>query len=109
MFKYISVILLLVIVFLVGTIIGAEHKGESILPTFKEENTTEKVTEEVTHTANTTEQKQEVVNEQMIAQELSMSNQDHLSQKTASFFEVIVQGFYDILVEILYQISQLFF
>ncbi|WP_047986339.1 hypothetical protein [Ornithinibacillus californiensis] len=110
MFKFVSVMLLLVICFLVGAIVGIDYNGkavESIKPTAIQEVTETQA--QVQQTVNETVQEPEVVNQQVVAQELSNSNPDHLSQKTASFLEVIVQGFYDLIVQILYQISQLFF
>ncbi|MFS0672866.1 hypothetical protein [Ornithinibacillus sp. 179-J 7C1 HS] len=111
MFKFISVMLLLVICFLVGAIVGIDHTGQSIFSTEPNATTTEVVetSNEVKHTANENPNAPEVVNQQTITEELQATNSDHLSQKTASFIEVIVQGFYDVIVEILYQISQLFF
>jgi biopolymer transport protein ExbD len=111
MAKFVSVLLLLVVCFLVGTLVGIEHNGKSILPvSTNATNTEEKVsTPEVKQTANQKTQETEIVNQQTVAEELSASSTDHLSQKTASFLEVIVQGFYDLIVQILYQISQLFY
>ncbi|WP_096270638.1 hypothetical protein [Paucisalibacillus globulus] len=111
MAKFISVVLLLVVCFLVGTLVGIDHNGKSILPTTNAVADTEVVesTPEVKQTVKPKNQESEVVNQQTVANELSASNTEHLSQKTASFLEVIVQGFYDLIVQILYQISQLFY
>jgi hypothetical protein len=111
MAKFISVLLLLVVCFLVGTLVGIDHNGKSILPTTNAVATTEAVesTPEVQQTVKPKKQESEVVNQQTVAEELSASSTEHLSQKTASFLEVIVQGFYDLIVQILYQISQLFY
>jgi hypothetical protein len=112
MAKFISVLLLLVVCFLVGTLVGIDHNGKSILPTSNAVADTEVIesTPEVQQTVKqNNNQETEVVNQQTVAEELSASSTDHLSQKTASFLEVIVQGFYDLIVQILYQISQLFY
>ncbi|WP_042146016.1 hypothetical protein [Paucisalibacillus sp. EB02] len=111
MAKFVSVLLLLVVCFLVGTLVGIDHKGKSILPAANTKTKTEVIesTPEVQQTVKQQTQETENVNQQSVAEELSASSTDHLSQKTASFLEVIVQGFYDLIVQILYQISQLFY
>ncbi|MEN2465033.1 hypothetical protein [Ornithinibacillus sp. FSL M8-0202] len=110
MFKFISVVLLLVICFLVGAIVGVDHTGKQVPAT--DTRTGSEVVEassQIQQTTNDKSENPEIVNQTTITEELSVSNPDQLSQKTASFLEVVVQGFYDLVVEILYQISQLFF
>ncbi|MBC5638785.1 hypothetical protein H8S33_18605 [Ornithinibacillus sp. BX22] len=110
MFKFISVVLLLVICFLVGAIVGVDHTGKHVPAT--DTSTASEIVEassQVQQTTNDKPENPEIVNQTTITEELSVSNPDQLSQKTASFLEVVVQGFYDMVVEILYQISQLFF
>ncbi|WP_026906243.1 hypothetical protein [Paucisalibacillus globulus] len=110
MSKFISVSLLLIVCFLVGTLVGIDHNGKSLIPTSSTVKTEDvESTPEVQQTVNKDIQETEVVNQETIAQELTNPNTEHLSQKTASFLEVIVQGFYDLIVQILYQISQLFY
>lgn len=40
---------------------------------------------------------------------VEMEEPDNLTQKTASFMEAGVKGFYEAIVQIMYQISQVFF
>lgn len=111
MFKFISVLLLLVVCFLIGTIVGIDQHEQVLLPdssNLEEQLGVVEVPSENSQKVNQQVQTNEVVNQEAIAQELATNN-DHLSQKTASFLEVIVKGFYDMIVQILYQISQLFF
>lgn len=107
MFKFFSVLLLLVVCFLIGTIVGIDRSEQTGPPAEIAEETVD-VSSGISQTAQTENQDTEIVDSETVAQELSQMNQDHLSQKTASFIEVIVKGFYDIVVEIMYQISQLF-
>ncbi|GIO27599.1 hypothetical protein [Ornithinibacillus bavariensis] len=108
MFRFISVSLLLVVCFLIGAIVGIDYTGagDSVQPV---KTGVQEAAKEVGHTSTKQPSETENVNQQTIAQELSESNDNHLSQKTASFLETIVKGFYDTIVEILYSISQLFF
>jgi predicted PurR-regulated permease PerM len=108
MFRFISVLLLLVVCFLVGAIVGIDYtgNGDTILPVKTE---AQEASAPVKKTANEQPSKTESVNKQTVAEELSHTNENHLSQKTASFLETIVKGFYDVIVEILYSVSQLFF
>lgn len=94
------VLLMLVIVFLVGMIIGIER-------------------EQVTSNEKDDEQVEEISivsieHEEANIPEASTSQEDidkslHLTQKTASVLETSIKGFYNIIVEILYQFSKLFF
>lgn len=110
MSKFISVVLLLVICFLVGAIVGMEHNPKTILANETEaKSETDKADEKGNDTEVKSSGEVEVVNEDTVAQEIANSNNEHLSQKTASFLEGMVQGFYDLVVEVLYQLSQVFF
>lgn len=41
--------------------------------------------------------------------EMEMKEPNHFTEKAASFLEAGVKGFYEVIVQILYQVSQLFF
>lgn len=110
MSKFISVVLLLVICFLVGAIVGMEHNPKSILANETEAKTVSVESDEEKHKMEDNGANDvEIMNEEAVAQELANTNQEHFSQKTASFLEEVVQGFYDLVVEVLYQLSQVFF
>ncbi|WP_010097071.1 hypothetical protein [Ornithinibacillus scapharcae] len=110
MSKFISVVLLLVICFLVGAIVGMEHNPQTILANETETKTQSVESDEkIQETVAKDSSEVEIVNEDAVAQEIANSNDEHLSQKTASFLEGMVQGFYDLVVEVLYQLSQVFF
>ena len=96
-----ALILLLIVVFLAGILIGIDKDGKAEpyqipmtdLPEmhYPEDIIVENQISEVT----------------LIGNEIDSSN--HLTQKAASFIETGVTGFYDIVVEILYQIASVVF
>jgi hypothetical protein len=110
MFKFVSVILLLVICFLVGAIVGIDFNDQAFLPTNTMEGTeATEPSSDYTHTANEQSDETEVVTQESVAKELSKDNGEHISKQSASFLEGVVTGFYDMIVQIMYQFSQLFF
>gem|GEM_PF-1711701 len=106
-------LLLLVIVFLVGMVIGADREQDVIPVNNKQEES--EFTEEMVQLENdadiTTEDGEPLFIEdrEMEEQTASVDQSGHSTLKIASFLESIVTGFYNIIVDILYQISSLFF
>ncbi|MFD1850225.1 hypothetical protein [Oceanobacillus bengalensis] len=106
MVRSIIVLLLFVVFFLSGTLYGmsqdnrtetaADHKSEETI--FVPEKTTDIEREEET-----------IVSKSIDEDVMDTDHNEHLTQKTASFLETSVQGFYEVVVQILYQISNLFF
>ncbi|RDW19246.1 hypothetical protein CWR48_09385 [Oceanobacillus arenosus] len=97
------VILLLAVFFLAGTLYGTDRN----LITMNNE-TTENI-EQTTIKQEPIVTESEVVSEVVTGNIMEMGKQDHLIPKVASFLEGAVTGFYEIVVEVLYQIAQIFF
>ncbi|MEC5422200.1 hypothetical protein QGM71_01665 [Virgibacillus sp. C22-A2] len=94
------VLLLLAVFFLTGVLYGMD-RGEISLH--------DEATKEVELVES-----QELASTQMVLVEQELDNHnmeeaEHFTQKTASFLEAGVKGFYEVIVQILYQVSQLFF
>lgn len=107
MVRTLIVLLLLAVFFLSGTLYGMNQnaKGASE-PTHD--------TEEVVSQPQSTPQPKIVDREvevvPVVEEDVMLMDQEvHLTQKTASVLETSVQGFYEIVVGILYQVAELFF
>lgn len=105
-------LLLLVIVFLAGMLIGVDRDRDAMPATNKQE--ANESIEEMVQLENDVDITEEddhlfIEDEQIEEQTARVGQPEHSTQKIASFLESIVTGFYDIVVEILYQISSLFF
>ncbi|SDQ48428.1 hypothetical protein [Virgibacillus salinus] len=95
------VLLLLALFFLVGIVVGLDRGESATDPIQSTENTVR--TEEV-------EEKQVVVVEQTTSENIMTAEAPvQFTQKIAKFLEASVQGFYEIIVEVIYQIVQVFF
>ncbi|SEQ17199.1 hypothetical protein SAMN05216232_1775 [Virgibacillus subterraneus] len=93
------VLLLLALFFLVGIVVGLD-RGESA---------TDPMTENTVRTEEV-EEKQVVVVEQTTSENIMTAEAPvQFTQKIAKFLEASVQGFYEIIVEVIYQIVQVFF
>lgn len=95
------VLLLLALFFLAGMVLGIDRGQNTVEPIQKIEKSVNR---------EKAEEKQVVVvdqttNEDVITAEAPVQ----LTQKTATFLEAGVQGFYELTVEIIYQIVQVFF
>src|SRR5690625_2908491 len=107
-------LLLLVIVFLVGMVIGADRE-QDVIPVNNKQQEESEFTEEKVQLENdadiTTEDGEPlfIEDQEMEEQTASVDQSGHSTLKIASFLESIVTGFYNIIVDILYQISSLFF
>lgn len=97
------VFLMLLVVFLAGMLLGGE-RGQYASGTAEMEQLQER---------NWDGQSTEEQNEQKIEMEETYlgepEDNPHLTQKAASALETGVRGFYDLVVQTLYQISSLFF
>jgi cell division septation protein DedD len=100
------VALLLAVFFLSGTLYGMDRdRGGSRQEVPAIEAPQEQ--QESAETLATTKELEEMEKiEELRAAEM---NEKHFTVKTASFLETAVKGFYEIVVEMLYQISSLFF
>ncbi|MFD2046119.1 hypothetical protein ACFSTA_11950 [Ornithinibacillus salinisoli] len=108
--RSIVVLLLLVICFLAGTLFGI-NRGDTALvgdareeqiDTFEVEGDSDQVQAEA-------EEKEAPSPEVSTTEVMDMKESVNFTQKTASFLESGVKVFYDAVVTILYQISQLFY
>lgn len=100
------VFLMLLVVFLAGILLGVE-RGQFASSSDPEK---EAVLQEDNMDEQTVEDRQ--IEEKEIEEENYLTDPDgktHLMQKTASFLETGVSGFYDVIVQMLYQFSSLFF
>lgn len=115
MFRNFVLLLLLVIVFLSGIIVGSDKDRAEV------SNDDERV-EQVEHVSDVLfssdlENKDVLFIENNVIENEQLNSTDmiyndgqiHTTQKVASFLEKGVKGFYEIVVEVLYQISSLFF
>ncbi|GAB3050716.1 hypothetical protein [Virgibacillus ainsalahensis] len=102
MIRSFIVILLLAVFFLTGMVYGIERDDLA-----GKDETIEEI-EEKEQMVEETEQIETV--DQAVSQEaLEMEGKVHFTQKAASLLETVVKGFYEMVVQMLYQISQLFF
>lgn len=82
-------------------------KGSEIEEAMPSVETSDHQQESAETMAKTVElEKQEKIEQTRLAQG---NEPEHFTEKTASFLETAVKGFYEVVVEILYQISALFF
>lgn len=103
MTRFFVFLLLFAVVFLSGMVMGIDRENaqmeiEKIINLFESKETPQ-VEEEM------------ILEEEIVSteQSIDMDGPVHLTQKTASFLEAGVKGFYEIIVEVLYQISTIFF
>lgn len=95
------VLLLLALFFLVGIVVGLDRGENATDPIQSTENT---ITQEKV------DEKQVMVVEKTTSENTMTAEAPvHSTQKMATFLEASVQGFYDIVVEVIYQIVQVFF
>ncbi|AXI09508.1 hypothetical protein CUC15_11510 [Oceanobacillus zhaokaii] len=97
------IILLLAVFFLAGIQYGTD-RNLNIANVATTENTDLTLTEQAPIVTEA-----EVVSEMTTGNIIEADKQEHLIPKLASFLEGAVKGFYEIVVEILYQIAQVFF
>lgn|SRR5690625_1389853 len=102
MMRSFIVLLLLIVVFLVGMLIGIEREGgmhanNNLL----ESSEIEQVDKSTNWEAY---EEQFILEEEMLEVEAS----EHTTQKVAAFLEAGVKGFYEIIVEVLFEISSFF-
>lgn len=105
MLRFFVVLLLLIICFLGGALYGMDHYG---LSAEESETGEESLTESARKKTIETKELEEALQEDrtMI---VDVDVSEHYTQKTASALEAGVKGFFEVIVKILYQISQLFF
>ena len=95
-------ILLLVVVFLTGMLIGMDKKEVLQANDLSSEEHIAEQTENIIEWE--VYEEQPVIEEQMLAFEPP----EHTTQKIATLLETGVKGFYEVVVDILYQITSLF-
>lgn len=103
MMRSFIVLLLLIVVFLAGVLIGMERNegGMYVNNNSSEINEVEQ-TDKVIHW----EEDEELL--MLEKQMLEMESPEQTTQKVATFLEAGVKGFYEVIVEALFQISSLF-
>lgn len=113
MIRSFMMLLVLVVVFLAGMLFGVE-KGQHLTNNHFEEQTkdskedqTDAETEVKKETNESEEKKDSQGNHEN--QYSDISNNEYFTHKTASFLEKGVKGFYNIIVEVMYQFSNIFF
>ncbi|MUK87073.1 hypothetical protein GMD78_01475 [Ornithinibacillus sp. L9] len=109
--RSIVVLLLLVVFFLAGTLFGINRGDLALIGSDKDEQV-QSIEVEVGDEPE--EQKPEELVENVVEEVdttyvMNMEEPVNFTQKTASFLEAGVKVFYDAVVHILYQISQLFY
>lgn len=102
MFRFFIFLLLIMIVFLAGIITGIDREKNAMSNKIQEE------------TVEMTSNHMEFIDDEEISvvdqSEIQRTNTKvHSTQKVASFLESGVKRFYEIVVDVLYQISSLFF
>ncbi|MFD1038536.1 hypothetical protein ACFQ3N_09040 [Virgibacillus byunsanensis] len=107
MVRSIIVLLLVAVFFLTGMVLGID-KGQNSASTVVEDEVKTTIQDQ------DLESVEKVTNKDVLEPEVNnniMNIQEpvHFTQKMANFLETLVKGFYDIVVEIVYQIAQLFF
>ncbi|SHF67708.1 hypothetical protein [Ornithinibacillus halophilus] len=116
--RFIVVVLLLAVFFLGGTVFGMNQKEEvSVSPKTEEQvaaveipeqSSEEKSPEESSVEVDTSADADDNVSEDNI-QPVELEGPAGVTQKAASVLEAAVKGFYNLIVGILYELSQLFF
>lgn len=104
MVRTIIMLLLLAVFFLSGTLYGMNQDTRG--------SNESEIEEEVVVVSPNPEQivEKEIVPTPIVEEDLmTMNNQVHLTQKTASLLETSVQGFYEVVVGVLYQVAEIFF
>ncbi|WP_156291119.1 hypothetical protein [Oceanobacillus salinisoli] len=107
MIRMIIMLLLLAVVFLSGTHYGmSQSSGEKEVDLISGSNDMETMipSHHISENSETPVTPTPIVN-----QDVMMDDEVHLTQKTASFLETSVQGFYEIVVGVMYQIAETFF
>lgn len=105
MLRSIVVLLLLAVFFLTGMLYGL-HKDEAII---LEEPKAEQLDESKEDLPVSGNEKGKEDSPDISSTSLQMEEPTNLTQKTASIMEAGVKGFYEAIVQIMYQISQVFF
>lgn len=95
-------LLLLAVIFLLGLLIGIDRDKP-----INDINQDTANLSELMVNKDTSSESESV--EEVVILEVMPDSSEHLIQKTASFLESSVTGFYDMIVEVLYQISSLAF
>lgn len=115
MVRALITVLLLAVFFLSGTLYGINQSGEEISKASNENviNGNE-IEEKLVEEKIITEKDIETVNQENVSSTVDqdlmmMENEFHLTQKTASFLETSVQGFYEVVVGIMYHVADIFF
>lgn len=105
MTRSLIVVLLLAVCFLTGVVYGNDKQAEESTPQQTEMKVDVKEAKDEVLQTKTTSDTTEVITEEKI----NTNGPSPVTEKTASILEAGVSGFYEVVVEILYQVSQLFF
>lgn len=103
MFRLITILLMLAICFLGGMLYGVDHK-KSTQPEVPHHSID--IQPEIKSPSNTDSAK---VQQTAVEQQPSPAREQLLTEKTASILEAGMKGFFEIIVQLMYQFAKLFF
>jgi hypothetical protein len=115
MVRTVITLLLLAVFFLSGTLYGMNQGGnETNMASDESVIDGNEIEEKLIEEKIITEKDVETVNQENVTPTVDedlmmMENEFHLTQKTASFLETSVQGFYEVVVGIMYHVADIFF
>ncbi|RKQ37839.1 hypothetical protein [Oceanobacillus halophilus] len=98
------ILLLLAVFFLSGTLYGMNQSSEVEEIDFAKENKVVNVDE-----SSVPEDSEVIISQTATDDVMNMEENIHLTNNAASFLETSVQGFFEIVVGVLYQIAEIFF
>lgn len=102
MIRSFVVLLLFVVVFLSGMLIGIDRENQEVIPDPQTESSPPEI-------ATDHKELESIPREQVNYEQVSkIEGPEQTTQKMAFFLEAGVKGFYEMIVEVLYQISSLF-
>lgn len=104
--KSIVILLLLLVFFMSGMMFGVERDHTEYT---SPEVSSVGVNEADSQNANVMQTSAEIEGGRFETSEYKQTTSSHFTQKMASFIGGIVKGFYEIIVQVLYQIAQLFY
>ncbi|AIF45387.1 hypothetical protein [Virgibacillus sp. SK37] len=110
MVRSIIVLLLFAIFFLTGTLYGMDHAQPMAGKEEGEVQTNKVESKEIKNEKEPKKQKEESQDPIVVsAENVDVAEPVSFVQKTAALLEAVVKGFYEVLVQLLYQVSKLFF
>ncbi|MFC4558870.1 hypothetical protein ACFO3D_11700 [Virgibacillus kekensis] len=105
--RFLVVLLLLAVFFLTGLVVGMDKFND-----YQDDEPVDVAVQQDVETVNKTDKEAEMLAvESTTSEDIRTTNspENHMTQKTASFLEGAVKGFYDLVVGIIYQFTKAFF